>query len=632
MDLLTLRDDDQSGPGSGALISWTGHRKATRFCRCATDPSTKAKIAKTDPLIAAGFHNHTCSRLSSLPEEMLLEIMAHLDPADMQCWIRTCRRFTRLSGTAPFPCDFKHRWKHSPIPLCRMGLVAFRHLPKVGSLLRRDNEGYCARCREARLSPSWKAETAKLSADLMYCTGCDADHPVALFSKAQREKSSRLLVPARACIALEGDVRICDHKTITWREISSAANKAVGNVPDMVEETVLVYRCEDEVHLPWHGTRVVNRTDSQPSVSLVGIPPSNVDSATGSTVAVIGWTAHLPLPTPSEECTRLTPAVMDQLLRDMRKGTAAEHIAPELAPGRLLEMNCFDPNLCSCLDYPGMKHLPHTWKIFSPDEPEGDDFCRKNRAYFASRRGPDGLDQAATDTPLPAFTGSHKTEISVPGAESHNSAHSPNRIKIALHRCPEENDRCLQVHYSRSIHILPTRGPGCPSESWYQCLDPESHNLTADTDRGHLTWCRERGCKNHFRYLRDVLPKRSTVAPTISKFCRPKSLGGKISSILRSVLMGAAGLGVYARYRWDGNCLFPRFTLALGLAVLVVQQYVRLDPFRRNMRSTVETGGFLSKMFRMGFRRALQCMYGEEFEGCLEGQLIDALGILNGLI
>ncbi|KAB5575316.1 hypothetical protein GE09DRAFT_591178 [Coniochaeta sp. 2T2.1] len=195
----------------------------------------------------------------------------------------------------------------------------------------------------------------------MYCSGCDADHPVTLFSKAQREKRSGLLVPTRECIGLEGHVRLCDHKAITWREISSATNEAAGNVADVVEETVLVSRCGDKYHLPWHGSRF-NRTDSQPSVSLVGIPTSNGDSATGSTVAVIKWTAHLALPTSSEEGTSLPPAVMDQILRDMRKGTAAEDVAPELAPGRLPEMNCFDPHLCSCLDYPGMEHLPYTWK------------------------------------------------------------------------------------------------------------------------------------------------------------------------------------------------------------------------------------------------------------------------------
>src|SRR3569833_1721547 len=57
---------------------------------------------------------------------------------------------------------------------------------------------------------------------------------------------------------------------------------------------------------------------------------------------------HLKLPAAEVDSwgysKRATPA--------SRSGTA-EHLAPEPPPGRLTEMNCFDPNWCACLRFDG---------------------------------------------------------------------------------------------------------------------------------------------------------------------------------------------------------------------------------------------------------------------------------------
>ena len=54
------------------------------------------------------------------------------------------------------------------------------------------------------------------SNDLLHCTACAVDHPARYFSKAQRGVTTP---EHRICIAHEGFVRLCRHKTLKWADL-----------------------------------------------------------------------------------------------------------------------------------------------------------------------------------------------------------------------------------------------------------------------------------------------------------------------------------------------------------------------------------------------------------------------------
>lgn len=65
-----------------------------------------------DALIAAGFHNQTCSPLHQLPMELLLAIMELLDPTGIMCLRRISRILLRICSSS-----FKRYHDTGPLPV-----------------------------------------------------------------------------------------------------------------------------------------------------------------------------------------------------------------------------------------------------------------------------------------------------------------------------------------------------------------------------------------------------------------------------------------------------------------------------------------------------------------------------------
>jgi len=115
-----------------------------------------------------------------------------------------------------------------------------------------------------------------------------------------------------------------------------------------------VSRCDGVAHLPdhhaFHSLALLDQ-DVRPSITVEGNYHHRIE-------VILEWVGHLHVPDLDEGGVQGTPAFMRQQLEGLRRG-AAEFIVPEIAPGRLLEMRCFDPNQCVCLRYEGMGRLPH---------------------------------------------------------------------------------------------------------------------------------------------------------------------------------------------------------------------------------------------------------------------------------
>jgi hypothetical protein len=54
---------------------------------------------------------------------------------------------------------------------------------------------------------------------------------------------------------------------------------------------------------------------------------------------------------------------VDKRWKSKLAALASKYLAPEFLPGRLTEMNCFDPNRCSCLRYAGRERIPGGWRL-----------------------------------------------------------------------------------------------------------------------------------------------------------------------------------------------------------------------------------------------------------------------------
>ncbi len=475
---------DETLPPFVPPTSWGGHRMdVSRPCKCLADPITWANVTKMDPLIAAGFHNLTCSPLCRLPEELLLDIMERLDMPSIQCLRRVSRLFLRLFCSPVFnhnqfrkrePYTYKHWYEAKQ----NAG-----YLKTLAGLLDKDVSGYCGHCRKMRI----EGGKSKLTTDFLHCSRCRWDHPRCLFSKAQREE----LAEKRVCIGWEGFIRLCDHQVLTWdTAIQTGLQLATVHTEGDAFAKVLLVRCKHESHLPQHHTTVPSLTRHQIRYPELAIFKGR---KTGTIFVSLEWHGHLLLQTGLDEQGNnevATPERLRQQLGQFREGVA-EFIAPEFPPGRLMEMNCFDPNRCSCLRYAGMEQLPRGWQLTH----------RLDGGFMACRKDPDNrlgpllavLDDKQKSTKGRChYVGNLTTGVADWGYS---------RIMLDIEPCPAES-RCLQILYTRWTGITTADHKSRISWAWCQMLDPHSYNLLDDAESFGILWCQQKGCRNYYRYVR----------------------------------------------------------------------------------------------------------------------------------
>jgi hypothetical protein len=334
-----------------------------------------------DALVAAAYHNFNCSPLCSLPEDLLVQIMQHLNPLSMQCLRRVSRLFLRLYCSPEFADthDITHfeAWKvHHMYSDCwyqpLLDYVSDKH--SLGVSVNRDLDEYCADCREMRRSRAYEPRLNWLTMEYLHCSKCEVDHPICLFSPTQRKVRAK----ERMCIGREGFVRLCRHEVVSWDQVFRHARelKKIDINGDFADVTIGPIRCYDLDHLPQHHGEWSKFVDewAQPGFFVEG-------QSVGRVAVFLCWTGHLHLPeanTKNGRChNQMTPKELRHHLEWFRRGSAAESIVPELPPGRLVEMNCFDPSRCRCLRLSGEEELPSGW-CQTLDDPDVHDIATLN--------------------------------------------------------------------------------------------------------------------------------------------------------------------------------------------------------------------------------------------------------------
>ena len=500
--------------------SQTTPRVDRRSSQCPTSPPIMASLADMDPLIAVGFHNLTSSPLCRLPEELLLDIMGRLDLVSIHCLRRSSRLFLRLYSSPIFRSSHGNNkgrlqtYQHWYRSKCQLRDTWPKELQ---ALLDKDMTNYCDDCREKRMHHSWTSKIVALTKDYLHCSGCGIDHPTCLFSKTQRLISPK----ARVCIGREGFVRVCSHLTVTWQNITLTGKRLANLDTDFA--TVLLNKCKHESHHPKRHKKdpsLINYQIVYPVVQISGCRNK------GTYIDLL-WHGHLYLPNTGfdkEGYNKIaTPNLISHQFKQFRKG-AAEFIAPEFYPGRLLEMNCFDPNRCSCLRYAGIDQLPKGWQLTPHQDPE---FlpCMRTFDYYqdfghlACRRYP-----SSRLGPLRSFE--MNEQDSLQGEQKRFESHhmsinqKTSRIGISIEQCPSDR-QCLQIRYRRSITIIPEK---CRTTyitwDWCEALDPDSYGLTDDEESFGIIWCQQPHCNNYYKYLRKAPFPLRDINRKCKKTCR----------------------------------------------------------------------------------------------------------------
>lgn len=566
-----------------------------------TKPSSDASTIQLgtseemDPLIAAADYNYTHSALISLPEEIVIEIMECLIYDDaflsIECLRRTCRLFLRLFDSSSFALfhntrsltdlgdvsQIKHFVSHhSALHEKMRPRLNSSHLPGLAARLHRNLTGYCHSCKLERSSSQFISKQRNLITNWIHCSARDKSHPNALFTPSDRKMRGK----QRRCIGWRGRVRLCVHESISWEQVVEAAeylskrhNQVNGSRTGWAKAwpsgTIEISRCHDKSYMSVHhahekSTDVgVNGDDACP-IATVEI------SERGTIDLFIRWKGHVRVkeelknsaqdlgldeksPFSEKESAvevadpSTTPEELAQHIRRMRhEGGVARYIAPEIAPGKLPEIRCFDPHRCHCLLYRGIEKLPVGARIFSSSslgdksqvicssdasfrldclhQPRADESQKVGaaRQQFKCDKG-DDIPGSWNGTNEKRAVGGHSVDMMY--AQGGVAECQVGGLSISVEPCEIDGDHCLIMLYQRSVGLFffseeqrPTYEPtsirtntlgtdadtgrwkGGMSVAWCQALDPDSYGLTSDSASQGISWCPQADCRNYHGY------------------------------------------------------------------------------------------------------------------------------------
>lgn len=176
-----------------------------------------AERPRRRPDVSTRAGNHVgLSPLNELPEELLLHVMHHLDAPALLCLRRTSKKFMRLFSDKGFQGYHGQKSTERLQSENTKAMKTNKELRAFRELLGRDR--LCDDCLIARQGPDSKMDEYLNGAEFpLHCSRCKVDHPSLCFSKKQRD----LPPNRRICIAREGFVRLCRHKSLTWSDLES---------------------------------------------------------------------------------------------------------------------------------------------------------------------------------------------------------------------------------------------------------------------------------------------------------------------------------------------------------------------------------------------------------------------------
>jgi hypothetical protein len=429
-------------------------------------------VEKMHPLVAAALHNLTQSQLCSLPEDILLLIMDYTDEISLFCLRRTSRVFMRLFGDRRFRKhhDDTREPRNNPWKLAKLSKQTREAIERLVC-----KDVYCKTCRTREAI----ARREKLRYTYLHCSGCMAKHPAGLFSDEQRNGPQK----SRICIGREGNVRICDHKVLTWSMIEEWM--ASPKQTKLIQCNHRAHRDRYNHHGEWKSPEIELTKDFKSAKLRQEAQPT----------AILRWSTHVELPGFGMS-GGVEAADLSRLVDSLRQNEG-QYIIPATLRPHPYEALPFDPNFCTCIRYPGSRKFD--WQLSEREPPTYSGCCQR---HFQERQ----INMAMLD-----FTGIfwHYGRKDCRYGSGH--------FRGTVSQC-QTSPECLEVRYQREIPLVPCRHhhkktdwgrnevrPSLPS--WYMALDPESYNIRQDKEALGTYWCLEKSCHHYWRYHCGNIPR-----------------------------------------------------------------------------------------------------------------------------
>lgn len=248
------------------------------------------------PLLRRGYHNLRCSPLGRLPEELLLLIICHLEQPDLIRLRHSSRLFLRLYESRELGAWTEELFRAN-VPWKVPPYHPHSWLKEAHWPTRREMDAYCDDCTRTRQHRFWSLHRQHLTESKLFCSRCRLQHPRHLFSERERCNRRR---SSRVCIAHQGAVRLCSHKTVTLLEVRDAVRSQLdqclhgdgnGDGPEILQTVLL--RCDHPSHQPDHQGRArpdYSPARTQPMLDLIIYPRRR------QVYVFLKWSGHIPHP------------------------------------------------------------------------------------------------------------------------------------------------------------------------------------------------------------------------------------------------------------------------------------------------------------------------------------------------
>jgi hypothetical protein len=438
----------------------------------------------------------------------------------VECLRRCSRTFLRLF---PAICTSNSTLEFSvgsmvgfPWPVSTTPLSAEENSALL-SLLARDE--YCADCLTARQSPNWKTRITVLAKTYLRCSACNADHPACLFSSRHRQIKASI----RVCIGHQGNLRLCEHRTVSWSMVVSEAEiwrRARTPTSEWLSSShgfSSLMTCMSDSHKRLCGPEpgLVDRF-----LTLVGDDPDQeymdkhwwccpfrptirlgFRAGLGVRTALVVkrlWSGHMPLTRRRDGC--YDAQELNDGLKQMYR-VQGHYTCPQIKPGPVAGERLCDPTRCNCVYYAGLEET--RWPR-PPVKREGEAVCREHGVLGLGPPGIAHKHQRKEVLGNPGIKGQcyYESSSGIPPFQGCHDLHYADILGC------EVESNCVVVSYSSCVVILldeSDRHVGAMDANWYQALDPDSYGLTEDVEGFGVYWCKDRGCKNYYRFARSRL-------------------------------------------------------------------------------------------------------------------------------
>lgn len=423
-----------------------------------------------DPLVASAYWNQTRSPLVRLPDALIVTIMERLDIHDILRLRHVSRDFMRLFSQS------KSFWKYhltdaqnnrKRTHLARVWATPLDHCP-AKHLQSLASASFCGSCTALRRRKGYGSDRELLEdVPFLYCAGCKMEHRAFYFSARQRHESND---DERLCRGREGCVSLCEHVSVTWDFAQRLAD---------AQPSGHMVCCQYEHHTVSQCQHVKNETsklcchDDKPRIRFYRDDKQKL-------CYDISISTHVPFkPQGAEQGYKVSSkAFRDSIAKLVRKRLPLPSF--QWAPSNYKNHDvfaCFDPNICSCLDWgtvPGSATTADNfkWKL-----------CPNPQRPWRLR----------PDSGSSTFTGRNEFQRT-PEDRCAGFTHNVHQdlgdysFDWDFERCSEDKDFLVFTQTVRSSASSPH------DYGWSWFINDRSFNLWQDSEMRGISWCSEPTC------------------------------------------------------------------------------------------------------------------------------------------